>query len=172
MWNKWIWRIALMKKRLLSAIICLGVLVVMIFSLGACGRNYEYKEEDFSLTITVDKTEAKVGDTITVTATLENLSGRNIHIRKKPSDRRKLKDMIAIGFFPESEEYYWSTNPVSGLSNRITIKKDTVIILTKEFIIEESENYVTDAVIIFFVGKGYKTDVWVYSEPIKIEIKE
>ena len=71
-----------MKK--IVAILLTGAMLTMAgFSLFSCDdswKDYVYQEGDFELTIEVDKTEAKVGDEIEITATFKNLSGRDLPI--------------------------------------------------------------------------------------------
>ena len=55
----------------------------MMFSLLAfsgCSEPYEFTEGDFELTIEVDRDTFAVGEIITITATLKNLSGRSHRI--------------------------------------------------------------------------------------------
>ena len=76
-----------MKKKNIKKSTIFAMVVAMIFvvaSLGfvlvGCSSNYSFNEEDFLLTITADKIEVRAYDTITVTATLKNISDRSIPI--------------------------------------------------------------------------------------------
>ena len=53
---------------------CIGV-----FSVSGCKGKYGYSERDFSLEISVNKTEASIGDDIEINAVLKNLSGKDIN---------------------------------------------------------------------------------------------
>lgn len=52
-------------------------MVVSLISLVGC-NNYECKVDDFKYTVSVNELNPSVNDSITVTVTLENVSGRNI----------------------------------------------------------------------------------------------
>jgi len=50
------------------------------FSLFACS-GYEFNEGDFVLTVEVNKTEVRIGDTVEFSVRLENVSGRDIRVQ-------------------------------------------------------------------------------------------
>ena len=152
-------------------IIALGVTVIMIFSFSACGSNYEYKEGDFSLVIKADKAEARGGDVVYVTAALKNLSGRNIRIKMSHTDYKKLNDMILITLFQENTYNGFLVSSKGGPRRKLTIKKGAVITRTMEFLVEESDCEAA-SLTVFYTGKGFKKSVAIYSESLKIIVKE
>ena len=160
-------------KNLAIKTICLCVLVIMLFPFVACGGDdYEYKEGDFSLTVAVDKTEAAVGDTIEITATFKNLSGRDIRIQTPFISLKKLEYMIAAGLFPENQDYGFSFFLEEGSLLKTTIKKDTVLTRMLNHSIDECVNYIAIARIEFCVGKDYSEFVEIGSQTIKILVED
>lgn len=158
---------------MIKRIICLGVfLVVCLGMFSGCANDYAYKEGDFSLIVKADKTEVSVGDTIKVTATLKNLSGRNICIQMSHPDYKKLEDMILIGLFEEGTEHEFVVTDIGGPRRKMRIKKDAVITRLMEFHIDKTENYDAVSSVVFYTGNGYNEGVSIFSEAINIIIKE
>lgn len=151
----------------IGKILLLGVAVIMCLGIfWGCTNDYEYKETDFRLTISVDKVDVAVGDIVTVTVTFENLSGRDIPIKLSPWDTREkheIKDLIQIGLFPENVDYGFAIYDLGGRMGRKTIKKDMIVQQTMAFVIEEQIDHEAAAAIIFYVGKDY-TGKTIYSE--------
>ena len=156
---------------MIKKIICVGVILVMCLGLlVGCENDYVYKEGDFSLEITVDKTSVSVGDSVTVTAKFKNLSGRNIRVQMSHPDYKKLEDMILIGLFKEGAKQEFIVTSKGGPRRKITIKKDAVITQSMEFSIDDSLNYDVLSHVVFYTGKGYDEVVSIYSESSKIII--
>ncbi|MCL2556224.1 MAG: hypothetical protein FWE03_04305 [Firmicutes bacterium] len=66
-----------MKKKL----VCIGIVIVMMFGVaGLSGCGYTYQDGDFLLTVTANKTEMRVGETIEFTIRFENNTGRNLRV--------------------------------------------------------------------------------------------
>jgi len=92
-----------MKKRFLS----LGLAFIMLFALaGLSGcrweRNYRWSESSFLFETTASKTDVRVGDTIELTSTFRNLSGRNLLVtvparRIFDDDPTNLEQIIFFG---------------------------------------------------------------------------
>ena len=155
---------------MIKKIIFLGLVICLALLVG-CANDYVYKEDDFGLEITIDKTPVAVGDLVTVTAKFKNLSGRDIRVQTSHPDYKKLEDMVSIGMFEENTEHEFSITSIGGPRRKIRIKKDAVITLTMEFSIEELLNYEVLAHVVFFTGKGYSESVSIYSESIKIVMR-
>lgn len=159
-----------MKK--MSKIIAMGVIIIMSLGFFAgCSNDYTYKEGDFNLTIEVDRTEVQVGDTIMVTARLENLSDRDVRVQMSHTRYKKLEDMLLIGLFAENAEKYFDVTSEAGPLSKLTIKKNSIVIRSMQLQITDNENCVVVALAVFKVGKDYKDSVPLYSEYIKINIK-
>ena len=164
-----------MKKHLAIRIIALVVLLcVVAWVLFACtGR---YNEGDLTLTLEVDKTEVQVGDTITATATLKNISGKDVKFSLPPSYKGgrvedKLIGIILVdeniragfGIFDDGGPFWiW----VNG-----TIKNGSAMQKTQQFVIEEAVNYNLSAGALFCYKPNGKK-IGIYSEEIKIHVKE
>ena len=158
-----------MKKK----IMILGILFVMSFFLFSCTNNYVYQESDFSLVITVDKTEVRVGDTVKVTATLTNLSGKGISIQMPRSYIKKTNDLIMMGVFRETSDYFFCLDDVKGgYRKKIRLKKDTEIQNKMEFQIEELMGYEAAAEVYFYAESNYHKFIKIAAKPIKILVTE
>ena len=163
---------------MLRKIISLGVILIMSFTFGAC-RDYVYQEDDFSLTITVDKTELRVGDTIEVTATLKNLSGRKHKIVYSSSPTvvpSSLSSIVLPDVFPQEEKanFIWYTNIQDGV---LEIGASIENIITWE--VQEDGEYYAQARAVFCIVKHYHQypsdrgiEIDIYSEEINIIIQE
>lgn len=156
----------------MKKIICLGVLLIMIFSLGACGENYAYNDGDFSLTVTVDKDELFIGEKVKIIAILKNLSDKEIHIQMSHTDFKKLDDMVLIGLFEENEEHDFILTSKGGPRSKLTIKKEAIITRTVELQVDISGNYEVSSLVVFYIGKGYADPISIISESKKIFVKE
>lgn len=81
---------------------------------------------------------------------------------------KKLPDMLHIELFQEKAEHKFEMTSLGGPKLKTTIKKDAVVIQTKEFTIKELLNYEAAAIVVFHYGKGYSKSIAVYSKPITI----
>jgi len=107
------------KRKLMARFVAIGIAVAMLFAivaLSAC--NYIFSEDDLKFTIEVNKTEARVNDTIIVTATLKNLSDRNIRLTGIDATVEKVSELISIVVAPYGTEVGFFPHPV--LDNRTT----------------------------------------------------
>ncbi len=132
------------------------------FTLVGC-NNYEYKEDDFKCTISVDKINVKVGDTIKIKVILKNVSGEDISVKMTYTDRSTLKDMILIGMLKSDKNYDFIVNSKGGLPKKDYFKNDEINSLN---------DYEVQALITFYTGKGYNQKVSIYSDVIKIIVEE
>ena len=156
-------------KKIISIVI---ILIIFIGLLVACTPSYEFNEDDFSLTITVSETEVRIGDTVEVTATFKNLSGRDIRIRMPARDMRRLEDLVLIGIFREREGVDYRFDFLLGTRPRCrrTLRKDEIITNTIEFHIEEQINYVVLAAVFFSVGENFSERRSIETEPTIISV--
>lgn len=155
----------------LTLMMCLGA-----FS-GCCNEN-EYKEGDFRLTVAASQTEARLGDTVEITATLTNVSGRNITIRLTPRHtdlKLPMRDTIMIECsstsMDEFERLIFAVEPVAGRQRREVINKDKSITRTLAFLISDLKDYDAGAAILFY-NSNKKDSLFckVLSETIKIAV--
>ena len=113
--------------------------MIMVMPFSGCTRgwkDYEYQEGDFSLEITVDKTEAAVGDVVEITATFKNLSGRDLPVSfmdpVNSRDKKKINKeyLLIIALHPEWQ-MTWFFMAIWVTPSRIALKKDEVISRTQ-----------------------------------------
>jgi len=156
-----------MKK--MFKIILAGIAMVVSVSLFAgCGNNYVFNEEDFRLTLSVDKTEARVGDTVTAHATFENLSGRDINVRARFSTVDDPDNLLQFLWMLESDEI--SQVDLLGFvpsPPRRIIEKDAVFEKQRQFTIQRQENRIVKALVFFRLGREWK----MISEEVKITVQ-
>jgi hypothetical protein len=161
------------KTNLLKKFLFVVVCVMVAFSLAACGWGTKSVTEDsFSLSISVDKTSAVIGETVKVTAELKNLSGRDVKIQMWHTSWKKPEDMLSVVCLPEYTEDRFVMTSKSGPLQKITIKKDAVISRTVEFEITEAVTYETEARVHMYTGSGYKEKLIIKSETISICYKK
>jgi hypothetical protein len=98
---------------------------------------------DFSLTVTLDKTEAMIGDTVTATVVFKNLSDRDIEA-ELPDWVAKwgpIKENILSAIFTSDRDFVWMFPGVEALSrSKILIERGAVIERKFEHVITVKEN--------------------------------
>jgi len=160
------------KKAGLTVIVSLAVVSTIVFSVVMCG-SYTYKEGDFSLTITVDKTELRVGDTIEVTVTFKNLSGRKHRIIHPAGD---IMSMVSLKFVPKGEElsFGWVLESSSDVMEKSAVLEDKF-----SWEVRESGEYCMAACAYFRIVRSYYINLFygdvrmdIYSPIINIIIQE
>jgi hypothetical protein len=88
------------KKRLVLVMIFVLVNMSMLIS---CGKSFKFpNEKDFSLNLSVNKTELKVGDELIVNAIFKNLNNFNYHVDSTASFSKS--GLIHINLLPVGEE--------------------------------------------------------------------
>lgn len=127
---------------------------------------------DFELTVTANKTTVNVGETIEITATLKNFSGKDVFIELiEEATRYELEDILYIAINPEDLEWSWAFADISVLQKtKKTIGKDAVITRTVKHTFNETGNYNIDSLVAFyFEGENKRTKI--ESEPVSIKVK-
>ena len=152
-------------------------MLIIAFSLGACGptNSTETRVGDFLLTVTVDKTSARVGETVTVTAVFKNLSGKDIPIELTDwqtyyNERNEV--LPEIGNILETlvcleDGGFSHITILMGQRDKMILEKDAVIRHTAEYRIEELEKHYAAAAVYFYLD-GDEKKIEIISEPIKI----
>ena len=163
-----------MKKKLfLTALCAIGLCLFL-----ACDFNgEEYIVGDFSLTVTVDKTNAKVGDTVTATVVFKNLGGRDIEAELPDwivTGNKQSKEDILYAAFASEMNFEW-VFPSVGFEPlpKILIESGVVIEKTFEHKITSSKNLKVHAAA-FFLTETYPTTGYglqIESKPIKIKVQ-
>lgn len=149
------------------------VLIIIVGLFVGCYEDYTYNENDFLLEISVDKTVASVGETVTVTAKLTNLSGRDIRVKLPHPWNTEIKNILGAGFFiKDGYPYGFGVNPVGGRRKTVTIKKDAIIQRTFEFIVAENETYLVAAAAFLIFDDNLRDLHIIETEPIEIIIRE
>lgn len=144
-------------------------LFVLLLLLGSCSSQYEYDENDFQFIVEVSKTDAKLGDTIEVTAKLKNTSGRNIRVLMADACWNHLEDMILIGCEPGfATSHYYHHDDIPKI--KLTFKKNQELIISKDFVIDELNDYEAMAFAGFYYGKGYSKGISLKSNYITINV--
>ena len=158
------------------------MMAIMVLGLFAgCSSNYVYQEGDFSLEIEVDKTEAKIGDTITVTATFRNLTGKKLPVvfhDRYDRNRSKIEHIIHIALVGEDTDFEWAFTDEWFRPSRKTLQKDTILTTTKSYIIDSQVDHIACAIASFYVGSATSdkhfitenTGVGIESNQIKINV--
>jgi len=141
------------KSIVVGALVIAVVMIVAV--LGGCGSNrYVFDENDFRLTIEVDKTEARVGDTVVATARFENLSGRDLRVYTRKHPIRAPEYLLQVFERTESSKIIEdATNFSRNRIPRFTIKKDMIFENQIEFAVENQENYIVRASVGFRLGR-------------------
>lgn len=114
-------------KRLLILIF----LVFLTFGVTGCTN---VTEDDFKCYISVDKSTVKVGDTIKIIASIENISNKNIKIKANHTDIKEIEDIIMIGIFNENSNHDFIVNSKGGPLKRFNFAKNSLV--TKELTIK------------------------------------
>ncbi|MCL2255348.1 MAG: hypothetical protein FWC11_00635 [Firmicutes bacterium] len=126
-------------------IVVLAIISTSLFSFFGCSAR-NLNEDDFRLTLEVSQTEARVGDVIVVTATFENLSGRDIPVRTRLHGLDyfgNVNNVLQIVAWTERTEWIYITLP--GRPPRTIFQKDAFIKIQRTFVIREQENYIVQA---------------------------
>jgi len=167
-------------KKLITLVIA-TLLIFSIVGSAACGNENDYNGKEvtvgnFSLTVTANKTKARVGDTIAVTAVFKNLSGKDIPIELTDwqtyfylLEQIEKATPLEIVICPDISEWAHISIGVDA-RHQMTIEKDAVIQQTVEYKIEELTMYKALAGVFFYMGDEYKEFVAIESNPVKIQI--
>jgi len=142
-----------MKKKFLA----MGAAFIMLFSvvgMMGCGNDYVFNEDDFRLTVSVDKTEARVGDIVTVTATLENLSGRNLRVQAATPNMVNLENILIPAVVPEHSDWGSYITFEGGWVRRNTFRDGAIIEVQSQREIRHEANYVAFAGVRFSIGRA------------------
>ena len=132
---------------------------------------------DFSLTVILDKTEAKIGDTVTATVVFRNLSGRDIEAELTDyvaaGGGQSKEDILEAVFLPEG--VVW-VNELFGFRPRpkILIESGAVIERKFEYVTTSSGDLEARARASFFPISSTATNpfgTYIYSNPIKIKVQ-
>lgn len=151
------------------------LVVALVMSMGlltSCTPDFECEENDFRLTMLVDKEEASPGDTVMVTVILENLSGKNITMRLSPwatRERHEIEDLISIVAYTNIGDCLFLEPSLGGIMGKKVIKKDGVYRREEVITINEYKDYGISAAIFIHLWKGLP-DVSVFADTITVKV--
>ncbi|MCL2410967.1 MAG: hypothetical protein FWC97_04915 [Treponema sp.] len=131
---------------------------------------------DFSLTVTVNKTEASIGDTVTATVVFKNLGGRDIEAELPDwiaaAGGKSVEDILDVVFVPEGVE--WAFVDISFEPRpKILIKSGAEIERQLEYTVTES-GFLEIRAGAFFITTpetALKHGVQILSNPIRIRVR-
>jgi len=170
-----------MKKKLFLTMLCAIGLCLIV----ACDFNgEEVIVKDFSLKVTVDKTEVKKGSTVKTTVVFKNLSGRDIEadlpdwlvvgIRdSKGIDYAFSKEDILVAYLVENTEWAFNSVEARPPLPKILIERGDVIVREFEHTVTGSKNLKVQAAA-FFIASGYPTTDYglqIENRPIRIKVQ-
>ncbi|MCL2400862.1 MAG: hypothetical protein FWC91_14105 [Defluviitaleaceae bacterium] len=143
---------------------------------------HDVDEIPFIVGVTVDKTEASIGDTITATVVFWNVSSRDIKaqipawlvsIMNKPIEDYTIEDILYVRFATEAHGMWPSREKDMEPLPSVFIEKGTVIKRQFEHIVTESKDIRVHAGAFFITSRSiHNTRVWQvfgYSEWIKVQ---
>jgi hypothetical protein len=133
-------------------------------------------EDDFSLTVTLDKTVASIGDTVTATVVFKNLSGRDIKAELPDwiasYGGKSKEDILEAEFIPEGSE--WGFIDIKFPRPKILIGRGDVIERQFERAVTELGNLEVRAGAFFIAAKYPTTNhigMQIASDPIEILVQ-
>ena len=140
--------------------------------------------KDFSLKVTVDKTEAKKGDTVKTTVVFKNLSGRDIEAelpdwltvgirQSKGIDYTFSKEDILTAYLVEKADWWFNSVEARPPLPKILIESGDVIVREFEHTVTGSKNLKVQAAA-FFITPGYPTTGYglqIENRPIRITVR-
>lgn len=131
-------------------------------------ENYIYKEGDFSLVISANKTtDVSAGETIELKATLKNLSGEDISIESFSNSIENIINFHILNA-PLPDEAIPNRGNVKR--KKFNLKKDLLISRTREFLVEEEMDTIECFAIAYFYIGNSKISTTIKSENIIILI--
>ena len=166
-----------MRKKTMKISFILGLAILPIAGLFMTTCHYDIFELD--LTVVLDKTEAKVGDTVIATAVLKSLLYKD-YIVELPywlaAKGGKNKEDILYAVFTSKEDFNWSNELASYCHEpverpKILLNKDSVVKRKFEYKITSTEDmYVHVAVFFHLGGIGEQYGLVWTSDPKKIKV--
>ena len=178
-----------MKKKALTAV-CGAIAVLLlcgVYVTGCVGADEEneFKHKntmevivgDFSLTVTLDKTEARIGDTVTATVVFKNLSDRDIEAElpdwMAAGGARSKEDILSVAFIPVDSEIVFYDIEAKPPLPKILIESGAVIERRFEYGMTGSGNLEVHAGA-FFITAAYPTNSYgmqLAINPIKLKVR-
>lgn len=148
--------------------------MIFCISLSSCSNQFSdnLTDEDFEVSISVDKTAVTTGESVNVRVTIENKSGKDIRIKLGHTDFSTKEDIIQIKMFKVGDSKDFIFNSKGGLLKKFTFKKNQVITKEIKFEINEINDLEVQGILFFYTGINYEKEIILYSDSIKILVKE
>ena len=173
-----------MKKLFLS----ITILVITGLVSTACVEYFYSNEFKFTLTVTLDKTEAIIGDTIIATAVFKDISTLSL-AQKKPyevelpdwivAEGGKNKEDILRVVFTANEDFNWDDylqpykNIETKIKRKVKIKGGEAIKKEFKYTITEAKDLEVHAAAFYIEGDfHFYYGLIGFSDPVKITVKE
>jgi len=166
-------------KRLAVVAVAFAMLFAVFIGTGCAGwHNYEFNENDFKLTIEIDKTEARVGDTLAVVITFVNLSNKRLRARGLDATIGTVEELLNVTVTPYGENVLFVPRRPSGCARarNFTISSDFIMTKTTHVYIEKIPQFLEAPNIrqihghaVFILGDNLFI---IYAEPKIIYIEE
>lgn len=164
----------IMKKILMALLMAVSLFVVSSCTSGE-SKDKTIKKDNFSLFISVNETEFKIGDKIKITVTFTNESDKDIPIQHTDAQTYyggKLENIFNFDIRDRKEKHIFAEIDIGAekLATN-TIKANAVINRTFEYILEKSGNYKVAVSVFFHTGDDYSSTFNLVSESININVK-
>jgi hypothetical protein len=161
-----------MKTKLFAAVLIPAAF--SLFALSGC----EMPEIAFyyALTVNPSKTAVKVGETIDIALTYENIFRRDICIElteEATFHNYGLKDILYYQVLPKNEQPNWVLEDIGidiDQRTKKTIEKDAIISRTVKHTFDKLGNYAIHLAMFYYLdGENKMTDI--YSQPVQIKVR-
>lgn len=126
-------------------------------------------EEDFKCSINVDKSLVKVGDTIKISASIENISNKSLKIKASHTDVQEIEDIIMVGVFTKSSDHDFIVNSKGGPLASFIFEKNSLITKELEYKVENLNNLEIEAQFCFYISNEL---IIIKSDVINITVVE
>ena len=144
------------KKILIIVLVLVLAITATLVSLWAF-VGYTFYEGDFLIELSADRTEVRVGETVTVTATVTNVSGRNIRVRHSNPNAQELWVGLAVVTSYEYPNHSFAITMEGGWFRNSVIRRGESLQNTRDVLITEDMDYIAKAIFVFRDNRGFFT---------------
>jgi len=127
----------------------------------------EVSENDFELTVNVDKTNILINDKIKVTTVFKNLTDRDLKIKLGHATYESIEDTILTQSCGPTGQLNFYFNSLGGTKKEVILKANQVITIEEELLFDDYGKYKVGAFVHFYVNEDYDTYI-----AIKSNVKE
>ena len=126
--------------------------------------NIEVTEKDFELVVTVDKTNILINNTIKVTASLKNLTDRDIKIKLGHAYYESIEDTFLIKSSGPKIPLDFYIGNLGGDKKEVIFKANEIITIEKEFFYDDYGKYQVGSYAHFYVNEDFATYIEIKSK--------